>query len=188
MGYDVSFQRNSVPAKAIHPANSSKFLNTKSREGSNTEATKCSRLTLEPKNMKKTTCQRKAHNDLSSWNKINSQGADGSGITSAKDVSGRTPSAERLREPLPCQGRKELISLVQEVMQSPNHGVSHVPAPMRKRVAASPGKMDRQVLHPTPMPLNSTSFAISGVGFTKNKGKCFFLLEFEILVSKSNLP
>ncbi|XWS38641.1 hypothetical protein CRYUN_Cryun19dG0148300 [Craigia yunnanensis] len=170
LGYDVSFHRNSVPAKAIHPASSSKFLNTKSREGINIEATKSSRLTLEPKIMKKTTGQRKAHNDLSSWNKINSQGADGSGITSAKDVSGRTPSAERLREPLPCQGRKELISLVQEVMQSPNHGVSHVPVSMRKRVAASPGKMDRQVLHPTPMPVNSTIFANSGVGFTKNKG------------------
>ncbi|XVE65163.1 hypothetical protein DITRI_Ditri07aG0159300 [Diplodiscus trichospermus] len=116
--------------------------------------------------MKKTTGQRKARNDLSSWNKINSQGADGSGITSAKDVSGRTPSAERLREPLPCQGRKELINLVQEVMQIPNHGVSHVPATMRKRVAASPVKMDRQVLHPTPMPVNSTIFG----SLTKNKG------------------
>ncbi|XWS49160.1 hypothetical protein CRYUN_Cryun13aG0139900 [Craigia yunnanensis] len=170
LGYDVSFHHNIAPVKAIHPTNSSKFLNTKSREGINIEATKGSRLTLEPKNMRKTTGQRKDHNDLSSWNKINSQGADGSVITSAKDVSARIPSAERFREPLPCQGRKELISLVQEAMQSPNHGVSHVPAPMRKRVAASPGKMDRQVLHPTPMPLNSTSFAISGVGFTKNKG------------------
>ncbi|XWS49671.1 hypothetical protein CRYUN_Cryun12cG0023100 [Craigia yunnanensis] len=37
----------------------------------------------------------------------NSKGADGSGITSAKDVSGRTPSAERLREPLPCQGKMD---------------------------------------------------------------------------------
>ncbi|XVF13468.1 hypothetical protein REPUB_Repub08aG0210300 [Reevesia pubescens] len=168
LGYDVSLHRNIIPAKAIHPANSSKFLNTKSREGIKKEATKSSRLTLEPKNTKKTG-QRNAHNDLSSWNKI-SQGADGSGITSAKDVSARTPSADRLREPLPCQGRKELISLVQEAMQSPNHGVSDVPAPMRKRVAASPGKVDRQFDHPTPMPLSSTSFGISGVGFTKNKG------------------
>ncbi|XVF10909.1 hypothetical protein REPUB_Repub07fG0224000 [Reevesia pubescens] len=170
LGYDVSFHRNIVPAKAIHPANSSKFLNTKSREEIHIGAIKSSRVILEPKNMKKTTGQRKAHNDLSCWNKINSQGADGSGITSAKDVSARTPSAERLREPLPCQGRKELISLAQEAIQSPNHGASHVPAPMRKRVAASPGKVDRQVLHPTPMPLNSTTFANSGVGFTKNKG------------------
>ncbi|MBA0740921.1 hypothetical protein Gogos_014104 [Gossypium gossypioides] len=135
-------------------------------------ATKGSRLTLEPKNMRKTTIQRKApHNDLSSWNKINSQGVDGSGITSTKDLSARTPSAERLREPLPCQGRKELISLAQEAMQSPKPGVLHVPAPMRKRVAASPGKWDRQILHPTPMPLSSTSLALSGVGFAKNKGK-----------------
>ncbi|KAK8703206.1 hypothetical protein V6N13_021532 [Hibiscus sabdariffa] len=174
LGSDVSYHRNIVPPKAIHQSDSSKFLNIKSREGINIEATKGSRLTLEPKNTRKTTVQRKApHNDLSSWNKINSQGADGSGITSAKDASGRTPSAERLREPLPCQGRKELISLAQEAMQTPKPGASHVPAPMRKRVAASPAKMDRQVLHPTPMPLNSTSLALSGVGLSKNKGKYF---------------
>lgn len=56
-------------------------------------------------------------------------------------------------------------------MQSPKPGVLHVPAPMRKRFAASPGKWDRQILHPTPMPLCSTSLALSGVGFAKNKGK-----------------
>ncbi|KAK8692887.1 hypothetical protein V6N13_070491 [Hibiscus sabdariffa] len=174
LGSDVSYHRNIVPPKAIHLSDSSKFLNIKSREGINLEATKGSRLTLEPKNTRMPTVQRKApHNDLSSWNKINSQGADGSGITSAKDASGRTPSAERLREPLPCQGRKELISLAQEAMQTPKPGASHVPAPMRKRVAASPAKMDRQVLHPTPMPLNSTSLALSGVGLSKNKGKYF---------------
>ncbi|XP_040961397.1 cell division cycle 7-related protein kinase isoform X4 [Gossypium hirsutum] len=171
-GYDVTFHHNIVPAKATHLTNSMKFLNIKSREGINIEATKGSRLTLEPKNMRKTEIQRKApHNDLSSWNKINSQGVDGSGITSTKDLSARTPSAERLREPLPCQGRKELISLAQEAMQSPKPGVLHVPAPMRKRFAASPGKWDRQILHPTPMPLCSTSLALSGVGFAKNKGK-----------------
>ncbi|XP_022777092.1 uncharacterized protein LOC111318491 [Durio zibethinus] len=128
------------------------------------------RLTLEPKNMRKTTSQRNADNNLSIWNKINSQGADGSGIISTKNVSTRTPSAERLREPFPCQGRKELTSLVQEAMQSPNHGLSYVPPPLRKRVAPPPGKIDRQDLHPIPMPLSSTSFAISGAGFTKNKG------------------
>ncbi|TYG92428.1 hypothetical protein ES288_A11G030400v1 [Gossypium darwinii] len=171
-GYDVTFHHNIVPAKAIHLTNSSKFLNIKSREGINIEATKGSMLTLETKNMRKTTIQRKApHNDLSSWNKINSQGVDGSGITSTKDLSARTPSAERLREPLPCQGRKVLISLAQEAIQSPKPGVSHVSAHMRKRVAASPGKWDRQVLHPTPMPLSSTSLALSGVDFAKNKGK-----------------
>ncbi|KAE8730697.1 Detected protein of unknown function [Hibiscus syriacus] len=107
--YDLSY-RNTTPFEAIHPTDSSKFLNMKSREGINIVATKGSRLTLEPKNMRKTTVQRKApHNDLSSWNKINSQGGDGSGITSTKDASARTPSAERPRKPFPCQGRKELI-------------------------------------------------------------------------------
>ncbi|KAE8693899.1 Kinase superfamily protein, putative isoform 2 [Hibiscus syriacus] len=169
LGYDASYRRNIVPAKATHLTDSSKFLNIKSREGINIEATKGSRLTLEPK---KTTVQRKApHNDLGSWNKINSQGAEVSAITSAKDASARTPSAERLREPLPCHGRKELITLAQEAMQlTPKPGVSHVPAPMRKRVAASSGIMDRQILYPTPMPLSSTSLAISGFGLSKNKG------------------
>ncbi|OMP07245.1 hypothetical protein COLO4_07512 [Corchorus olitorius] len=86
LGYDASFHHNTVPAKAIHPANSSKLLNTKALEGINKETTKGSKLSIEPKNMKKTAGQRKPRNDLSSWNKINSQGADGSGITSAKDV------------------------------------------------------------------------------------------------------
>ncbi|KAL4353662.1 hypothetical protein GQ457_06G037500 [Hibiscus cannabinus] len=171
LGYDISSHRNIVPAKAIHLTDNSKILNVKSREGIRIEAMRGSRITLEPKNTRKTTVQRKApHNDLSCWNKINSQGVEGSGITSAKDASARTPSAERLKEPLPCQGRKELISLAQEAMQTPKPGVSHVPAPMRKRVAASPGKMDRKVLHPTPMPLNSTNLAKSGVGLSKNKG------------------
>ncbi|GMJ11008.1 hypothetical protein like AT4G16970 [Hibiscus trionum] len=163
LGYDASYHRDIVPAKAIHLTDKSKLLNIKSKEGIHIEATKGSRLTLEPKNMRKTA------KDITR-NKINSQGAEGSGITTAKDASARTPSAERLREPLPCQGRKELISLAQEAMQTPKPGVPHVPAPMRKRVAASPGKMDRQVLHPTPMPLNSTSLAIAGVGLSKNKG------------------
>ncbi|PPD67916.1 hypothetical protein GOBAR_DD35215 [Gossypium barbadense] len=42
-GYDVTFHHNIVPAKATHLTNSSKFLNIKSREGINIEATKGSR-------------------------------------------------------------------------------------------------------------------------------------------------
>ncbi|KAJ0106350.1 hypothetical protein Patl1_18379 [Pistacia atlantica] len=137
----------------------------------NQEATKGSNSTLEHKNLKrKAAGQAKACNDLGSWSMINSQGADGSGITSTKDVtSTKTPSAERLREPLPCHGRKELISLLQQAMQSPNHQTLHFPAPMRKRVAAPPGKVDRELVYLTPMPLHSSGIAVAGAGL-RNKG------------------
>ncbi|KAK9095124.1 hypothetical protein Scep_026593 [Stephania cephalantha] len=102
---------------------------------------------------------------------LKSQGADGSGITSAKDAtSTRTPSAERMREPLPCHGRKELINLVQEVMQSPDHKAASFPTSQRKRVEAPPGKVDRKPVYLTPMPLHSSGSAVAGAGSLKNKG------------------
>ncbi|KAF9689754.1 hypothetical protein SADUNF_Sadunf01G0125100 [Salix dunnii] len=91
--------------------------------------------TLEAKNVK-----RKAVGNI-----MKSQGADGSGITSVKDAtSARTPSAERLKEPLPSQ------------------------ASMRKRIAA-PGKVDGRHIYVTPMPLHSTGITVAGIGLVKNK-------------------
>ena len=125
-----------------------------------------SKATLEPKNMKK-----KA-NDIGGRNIFRSQGADGSGITSTKDVtSNRTPSAERLREPLPSLGRKELISLAQHAMQGPNQDAISIPAGQRKRVAA-PGKGDEKIVYLSPMPLHSMGVAVAGAGagLMKSKG------------------
>ncbi|KAM4085547.1 hypothetical protein ACJW30_10G036000 [Castanea mollissima] len=173
MGYDSSINRVMVQnAKSTPPTKGGKFLAAKTLQAVNQETTKVSKSTLDPKNLKKKASgQGKGHNDLGSWNVIKSQGADGSGITSVKDVtSTRTPSAERRREPMPCQGRKELISLLQETMQSPNHEASSVPAPMRKRVAATPGKVDSKLGYITPMPLHSSVIGVAGAGLIKKRG------------------
>lgn len=134
---------------------------------------------MDLKNLRqKALTQTKAYNnELGSWNVSKSQGAGGSGITSARDAtSTRTPSVERLREPLPCQGRKELLSLIQEARQSPNHEVSSVPSPMRKRIAASPQNVDSILVHLTPMPVHFTSICGVGAGLIKNRGMRLILL------------
>ncbi|ESR53427.1 hypothetical protein CICLE_v10018937mg [Citrus x clementina] len=113
--------------------------------------------------------QTNVHNDLGSRNIINSQGADGSGITSAKEATSTRTPAERLREPLPCQGRKELISLLQKALRNPNYEASDCPAPRRKRVVAPPGKVGKELVYITPMPLHSNGIAVAGAGLM-NKG------------------
>ena len=89
-------------------------------------------------------------------------------------VKSRTSLSKKLREPLPCQGRKELISLAQEVIQNPNHELSRGPASKRKKVVASPGKeekVDKKFVYISPMPLHAVGIAIAGAGLLKNKGK-----------------
>lgn len=165
MGYDNMSHLMVPKSKSISPT-------AKTSHAVYRETTKGSKSTLDPKNLKKKALrQAKAYNDLVSLNVIKSQGADGSGITSAKDVtSTRTPSTERRREPIPRHGRKELISLLQDAMRSSNYEASSVPAPMRKRVAASPRQVDSKLFYITPMPLNSTVIDVSGAGSMKKKG------------------
>ncbi|KAK9910958.1 hypothetical protein M0R45_034891 [Rubus argutus] len=107
---------------------------------------------------------------MSVGNIFKSQHADGSGITSMKDVTDRTPSTERVREPLPCLGRKELISLAQDVILSPNHDVLKSPASKRKRIAATPGKIDSKLFYTSPMSLHFTCAAASSASLLKSKG------------------
>ncbi|KAK6146415.1 hypothetical protein DH2020_020284 [Rehmannia glutinosa] len=148
-----------------------KLMNTRSLEAVNKNAGKVSTSLLPPGNLKKKVDKAKAFTNTSSRNIIKSQGADGSGITSAKDAtSTKTPSAERLREPIPSQGRRELLSLVQEAMQGGNHDSVNAPISKRKRVAASPGDADNKFLYPTPMPLHANGIAICGAGLLKSKG------------------
>ncbi|KAK6122248.1 hypothetical protein DH2020_044009 [Rehmannia glutinosa] len=148
-----------------------KLMNTRSLEAVNKNAGKVSTSLLPPGNLKKKVDKAKAFTNTSSRNIIKSQGADGSGITSAKDAtSTKTPSAERLREPIPSQGRRELLSLVQEAMQGGNHDSVNAPISKRKRVAASPGDSDNKFLYPTPMPLHANGIAICGAGLLKSKG------------------
>ncbi|KAL2903044.1 Extracellular signal-regulated kinase 2 [Bienertia sinuspersici] len=133
-----------------------------------------SKYALESKTPKKKVLDKvKAYEDLGRCNSLTSQGADGSGITSTKDMtSTRTPSAERYRDrqPLPCKGRKALLNLAKEAMQNPNLGELKAPASNRKRVAASPGISNRKHIYPTPTPLHSSGIAISGAGPLNNRG------------------
>ncbi|KAG6635827.1 hypothetical protein CIPAW_11G069600 [Carya illinoinensis] len=173
MGRDVSINHVLVPnSKSISPTKSGKFPIAKTSQAVNLERTRGLKSTLDPKDLKrKVYGHAKVYNDLGSWNAIKSQEADGSGITSVKDAtSTRTPPAEMWREPMPCQGRKELISLLQEAMQSPNCEAKSVPAPMRKRVSASPREVDSKLVYITPMPLHSTVIDVTGAGSTKKKG------------------
>ncbi|XP_065857004.1 uncharacterized protein [Euphorbia lathyris] len=169
---DASFNHVTLSNyKSAPPTKSRKILSAKSFGAINQVAIKGSKATLEVKNQGKRAVSRtKAQNELRGWNIMKSQGPDGSGITSVKDgTSTRTPSAERLREPLPCHGRRELINLLQEAMHSPNYEASSVPASMRKRIAAPQGKVDERHIYLTPMPLQSTGNATPGATIIRNK-------------------
>ncbi|RZR75819.1 hypothetical protein BHM03_00000323 [Ensete ventricosum] len=96
-----------------------------------------------------------------------SQAADVSGVTSAKDpTSART---DKLKQPIPCKGRKELINFLHEAMQTPGAKEEAVPTCHRKRVAAPLGKMERKPVIPTPMPLQYGGNPVAGSGTCSNK-------------------
>ncbi|KAL1339175.1 hypothetical protein AAHE18_U015300 [Arachis hypogaea] len=110
-------------------------------------------------------------------NLLRAQGTEGSGITSAKDVtSTRTASAERLREPLPTQGRKGLISFLHNSVQSASNSSIKGPSSQRKRVTAPSSKVDGKMVYLTPMPLHSSVAAgllrSKGDGKLKREGSC----------------
>jgi cell division control protein 7 len=77
----------------------------------------------------------------------------------SKDItSGRTLFKEAVREPLPTQGRKELLNLVQEARQNSQQQTAPFPVCHRKRIAAPQGRLQKDTgknLHVSPMQLNS---------------------------------
>ncbi|KAL5551355.1 hypothetical protein UlMin_001531 [Ulmus minor] len=161
-------------AKPVAQIKDRKLPSSKSLEKTNPKTNKCYKSNLDLNNLRrKTLAQTKTcNNDSGSRNvsKSQGQGADVSGITSAKDAtSTRTASAERMREPLPSQGRKELLSLVQEARQSSNQEASSVLSPLRKRIVA-PRNTDSLLVHLTPMPLYSTGACVGGASLTKTRG------------------
>ncbi|XP_068305022.1 uncharacterized protein [Pyrus communis] len=149
-----------------------KLSTAKSSIIANGETKKGLKSTFDLKDLKKKAfSQMKPYNSSGSCCVIKSQGADGSGITSVKDVSNiRTTSVERLMEPLPSQGRKELINIVQEAMQNRNHISSGVSAPMRKRIPAPPRNVDDKLFCITPMPLHSTGNGVGGAALIRSRG------------------
>lgn len=98
------------------------------------------------------------------------QTADVSGITSAKDPTSTKTSLDRLKQPMPYKGRKELMNFLHETMQSPNKSTMPTPVSQRKRVAAPFGSVDRKLFILTPMPLRSGGSAVAGAGMFNNKG------------------
>ncbi|XP_071916732.1 uncharacterized protein [Coffea arabica] len=172
LSHDVSL--NSVPlsrAISIPPSKSRKILTPKAVELANREQGKVLKPLLISKDTRKKIQNSNHCAEVGSRSAIKSQGADGSGITSAREAtSTKTLSAEKFREPLPSQGRKELINLVQEALQGANRGSANVPVSKRKRIAATPAKVDRKFLYITPMPLHSAGGVVGGAGVLKNKG------------------
>lgn len=100
-------------------------------------------------------------------------------MSPSKDItSARTPSGGNKREPLPSQGRKELLNLLHEAQQSPQREAPLVPASQRKRVAAPQERVKRdssKIIYVSPMPLhpnfNTTTAGYNGL--PKNKDQKF---------------
>lgn len=167
----TSINSGPIPLTKSLPPIKQRNSTVKLEEDINAEPAKGVKSILRSKNLKRKAEKEKVGTDIAYRSIIKSKGADGSGITSAKDAtSNRTPSAERLREPLPCHGRKELINLAQEACQRSNHVNTSGPTAKRKRVAATPGKVDNKYVFITPMPLHSSGIAIGGAGLLKSKG------------------
>ncbi|CAA7041777.1 unnamed protein product [Microthlaspi erraticum] len=148
----------------------------KSPDSTNRVTNKSSQKTLAPNSLKKAAGKIRARNDMSRLERFNSQGAEGSGLTSTKDVTStrNNPSVEKRREPLPCHGRKELLNFMKETMSGPipnNEASSKAPMSMRKRVAALPGKAE-ELRYLTPMPLRSNGRPEAGDVIKKKDGPC----------------
>lgn len=143
---------------------------------------------LFPPGILKKVNQAKVHTERGNKNINKSQGADVSGITSAKDAtSTRTPSAERLRQPMPNTTRRELRNWAQEALQGGrSHENVNTPTSKRKRIAAPPQITDRKYICPTPMPLHASGVAIHGAGLLKGKVSlisCFLGDESVVLIA-----
>lgn len=102
----------------------------------------------------------KKYPDIGGGSAVRSQGADGSGIT----------STENMREPLPCQGRKELLSLAQSALRNADHIAQNSSDLRRKRIAAPPGKEDNKIIHPSPMLVHCSDISVPGSRLLKTKG------------------
>ncbi|XP_010434742.1 PREDICTED: probable serine/threonine-protein kinase cdc7 isoform X2 [Camelina sativa] len=167
----------SKEASGLPTASKKHHTLVKSLDATNRGTNKSSQKTLAPNSLKKAAGKIRARNNIGRWEILNSQGAEGSGLTSAKDVTStrNNPSGEKRREPLPCHGRKALLDFLQETMSVPipNHEVSSkAPTSMRKRVAALPRKAEKELLYLTPMPLRSNGRHEAGAVIQKKDGPC----------------
>ncbi|KAI3905131.1 hypothetical protein MKX01_017377 [Papaver californicum] len=166
-----------VPLPSINSASPSitgKVTSSRVVDAGNRVTAKVSKPSVEAKSIRKRGADlgpSQAYLDVGTRQKLKTQVADVSGITSANATSTRTPSGEQQREPMPTTVRKELQRLV-EAIQSPNGlNQKRISFPsQRKRVAAPLGKVDRKLFYLTPMPVRSASSAFVGSGLLNNKG------------------
>ncbi|KAK1356456.1 hypothetical protein POM88_049712 [Heracleum sosnowskyi] len=73
-------------------------------------------------------------------------------------------SDERLKEPVPSQGRKELLSLAAKARHDPNHEAASPSTSKRKRIGSP-----HDIIYMTPMPLLLSGVGIAG-GYIKSVG------------------
>ncbi|XP_026407211.1 uncharacterized protein LOC113302506 isoform X2 [Papaver somniferum] len=167
-----------VPLPSINsapPGITGKVTSNRVVDAGNQVTAKVSKPSVEPKSIRKRGADlgpSKAYLDLGTRQKLKTQVADVSGITSANATSTRTPSGEQQREPMPMTTRKELRRLVEAIQSpdDPNQKRISFPSSQRKRVAAPHGKVDRKLFYLTPMPVHSASNAFVGSGLLNNKG------------------
>ncbi|KAI3940366.1 hypothetical protein MKW98_024773 [Papaver atlanticum] len=172
----VNFGHVPLPSINSAPPNiTGKVTSSRVVDAGNQVTAKVSKPSVEPKSIRKRGADlgpSKAYLDLGTRQKLKTQVADVSGITSANATSTRTPSGEQQREPMPMTTRKELRRLVEAIQspKDPNQKRISFPSSQRKRVAAPLGKVDRKLFYLTPMPVHSASNAFVGSGLLNNKG------------------
>ncbi|MCL7023524.1 hypothetical protein MKW94_013376 [Papaver nudicaule] len=172
----VNFDHIPLPSiKSASPSKTGKVTSSRVVDAGNQVTAKVSKPSVEPKSIRKRGANldpSKAYLDLGSRQKLKTQVADVSGVTSANATSTRTPSGEKQREPMPTTTRKELRSLVEAIQSpnGPNQKRISFPSSQRKRVAAPPRQIDRKLFYLTPMPVHSASYAFAGSGMLNNKG------------------
>ncbi|KAI3918626.1 hypothetical protein MKX01_041946 [Papaver californicum] len=167
-----------VPLPSINSASPSitgEVTSSRVVDAGNRVTAKVSKPSFEAKSIRKRGADldpSQAYLDLGTRQKLKTQVADVSGITSANATSTRTPSGEQQREPMPTTARKELRRLVEAIQSpnGPNQKRISFPSFQRKRVAAPLGKVDRKLFYLTPMPVHSASSAFVGSGVLNNKG------------------
>uniref|UniRef100_A0A7N0VFQ3 non-specific serine/threonine protein kinase n=1 Tax=Kalanchoe fedtschenkoi TaxID=63787 RepID=A0A7N0VFQ3_KALFE len=92
-----------------------------------------------------------------------------------KGAAGQTNAStslykDKMRQPMPLKGRKEILKLALEAMRSPKYEALRLPASKSKRISAPPEKMDRKLVCYSPMPLHSSGVAVVGAGLLSHKG------------------
>lgn len=141
--------------KAVKVSSKSPATQWKDKENTAIHSKYQMQTALEPSGSSDIRAHRKFAQDLINIDHGNKFGVS---LHSKDTTSGRTLFKEAVREPLPTQGRKELLNLVQEARQNSQQQTAPFPVCHRKRVAAPQGRLKKDTgknLHVSSMQLNS---------------------------------